>query len=85
MVRDNLLGEGGEGSVYSGKWHGKLAAFKAIPFQGDTRDGQKVIIKVQESLKEIYSLIDMMRAIINEAKQAGKTQRNEFLTTLKQV
>ena len=72
MVADKLLGEEGEGSVYSGKWHGKPAAFKAILFKGDTIDGQKVMTKVQESLKEIYSVIDMMMAINDEAKKTGK-------------
>ena len=78
MVAENLLGEGGEGSVYWGIWHGQPAAFKAIPFSGDTKDGQKVMSKMQESLKEIYSVIDMQIAIIDEAKRTGKPLRNEF-------
>ena len=78
MDADNLLGEGGEGSVWSGKWHGKRAAFKAIPFKGDTKDGQKVMTKVQESLTEIYSLVDMMIEINKEAKKSGKPPRNEL-------
>ena len=78
MVAEKLLGEGGEGSVYLGKWHGKQAAFKAIPFKGDTKDAQKVMTEMQESLKEIYSLIDMQKAIIVDARNAGKENRNEF-------
>ena len=78
MGNDNLLGEGGEGSVWSGKWHGKPAAFKAIHFKGDTKDGQKVMTKVQQSLTEIYSLVDMMIAINKEAKKSGKPPRNKF-------
>ena len=78
MDSENSLGEGGEGSVWPGKWHGKLAAFKAIPFRGDTKDGQKVMIKVQESLNEIYSVVDMMIEINKEAKKSGKPARNEL-------
>ena len=78
MIAENLLGEGGEGSVYLGEWHGEPAAFKAIPFKGDTNDAQKVMIQMQESLKEIYSLIDMQKAIIAEAKKTGKELRNEL-------
>ena len=82
MIAANLLGEGGEGSVYLGEWHGEPAAFKAIPFKGDTNDAQKVMMKMQESLKEIYSLIDMQKAIIAEAKKAGKELRNELNTEI---
>ena len=85
MAAANLLGVGGEGSVYLGEWHGEPAAFKAIPFKGDTNDAQKVMMKVQESLKEIYSLIDMQKAIIAEAKKAGKELRNEFKTGTSQI
>ena len=84
MVAENLLGEGGEGSVWEGKWHGKPAAFKAIPFKGDTKDAQKVMTEMQESLKEIYSLIDMQKAIIVEAKKSGKEHRNEFQIEISQ-
>ena len=61
-----------------GEWHGKPAALKAIPFIGDTKDGQKVMSKVQESLKEIYSVIDMQIEINEEARRTGKPVRNEF-------
>ena len=77
MVAEKLLGEGGEGSVYLGEWHGEPAAFKAIEFSGDTKDGQKVMSKVQESLKEIYSVIDMQIAINEEARRTGQPLRNE--------
>ena len=83
MIAANLLGEGGEGSVHLGEWHGEPAAFKAIPFKGDTNDAQKVMMKVQESLKEIYSLIDMQKAIIAEAKKAEKELRNELKTEIR--
>ena len=85
MVAENLLGQGGEASVYLGKWHGKPAAFKAIPFKGVTNDAQKVMMEMQESLKEIYSVIDMQKAINAEAKRTGKSLRNEFQTKISQA
>ena len=63
MSKENLLGKGGEGNVYSGKWHGKLAAFKAFEFDGDTNDATEVIGQMQRSIEELNELINLQNEI----------------------
>ena len=63
MTEENLLGKGGEGNVYSGKWHGKPAAFKTFEFDGDTNDATVVIGNMQKAIEELYELINLQEEI----------------------
>ena len=63
MTDEFLLGKGGEGNVYSGKWHGKPAAFKTFAFRGNTNDATVVIGNMQKAIEELHELINLQGQI----------------------
>ena len=73
MTDEFLLGKGGEGNVYSGKWHGKPAAFKAFKFRGNTDDATVVIGNMQKAIVELHELINLQGQIDKNQIETLKT------------
>ena len=73
MTEEFLLGKGGEGNVYSGKWHGKPAAFKTFEFRGNTDDATNVIGSMQKAIEELHELIKLQGEINKNQIEKLKT------------
>ena len=73
MAEEFLLGKGGEGNVYSGKWHGEPAAFKTFEFRGNTDDATNVIGNMQKAIEELHELIKLQGEITKNQIEKLKT------------
>ena len=83
MTEENILGQGAQGIVYRGKWHGFDAAFKASELQDkdDTKNDPmaalKMVGEMQNKMKEVYELIDLKKTFIDKINFENETENQE--------
>ena len=84
MTEENILGQGAQGTVYRGKWHGFDAAFKASELLQDKDDEKndpmaalKMVGEMQNKMKEVYELIDLKKTVIDKVKLENEIENQE--------
>ena len=84
MTEANILGEGAQGIVYKGTWHGSPAAFK-VSESKDDKDSTNPMAKVEEmqnKMKEVYDLIDLQKTIHNYPNESKSIKELELTKTI---
>ena len=53
----NKIGQGGQGAVFRGEWHGQVVAIKSmISTIENTEDPHAAMEKLKENISEVYNL-----------------------------
>ena len=54
---ENKIGQGGQGGVFRGEWHGEVVAIKSmISTIENTEDPHAAMEKLKENISEVYNL-----------------------------
>jgi len=84
MTEENILGQGAQGTVYRGTWHGFDAAFKASELLQDKDEAKndpmaalKMVGEMQDKMKEVYELIDLKNTVRDKVKFENENENEE--------